>query len=460
MNIEIFTASGGLAAGFRDAGIAFAFAVDHDGDACDSYEANLGVRPVQTDVHELLGRVRAGWRPAAVLDLLVADPPCTPWSRAGKRKGLDDERDMLVETAELIALLRPRAYLIGNIPGLQDAPSWPVVQRVIGGLSRYGYCVADFAVLDAANYGVPQRRERPFWFGHIDGPCIRWPAPTHGTNLGGGLPGLTLRPWVTCREALQHLPLEELGRPVHMKLRPAKQAQHSGDLKYGSDISRCSTPDAVASTLTTKDTAKGGQILIAESRDRHPPAQLDAPARTIKADGGRAGRRESVLSIPEGHRANRPDEPSQTMGAKVRNVGPQVLAFTQHDLPQSARPSSPDRPSHTINTKEPRAGEGNALLAWPWETPATTLTADPNGRIAPPGRRPYESMGSTLSGPNAVVLSERAAAILQGFPEGWKFCGKTKRARWSQLGQAVPPPVAKAIGLAVLEQRRRATGGA
>ena len=186
MNIEVFSAAGGLAEGFRRAGIHFDLVVDRDADACDSYEANLGTRPVQMDAHDLLRLVRAGWRPAAAIELLVADPPCAPWSRAGKRKGLADERDMLAETVDLIAHLRPRRYLVGNIPGLQDRPHWPVVQRTIGGLAAHGYCVRDFAVLDAADYGVPQRRERPFWFGHLDGPCLRWPLPTHAKNPGGG----------------------------------------------------------------------------------------------------------------------------------------------------------------------------------------------------------------------------------------------------------------------------------
>ena len=59
-------------------------------------------------------------------------------------------------------------------------------------------------------------------------------------------------------------------------------------------------------------------------------------------------------------------------------------------------------------------------------------------------------MGHT--GPNAIVLSEKAASILQGFPPSWVFSGPTKSARWSQLGQAVPLAVAAALGRAVRRQ--------
>ena len=183
MILEIFSCSGALAEGFRQAGLPVDMAFDRDPDACDSYEKNLGTRPVQLDVRDLLRMARAGWSPGPI-DLLLADPPCTPWSRAGKMRGLADERDVLRETAELIALLRPRAYLIGNIPGLQDANALHVVQDVIGGLARFGYCVTDFCTLDAADFGVPQRRVRPFWFGHCGGGAYPL-ARAHARRPGG-----------------------------------------------------------------------------------------------------------------------------------------------------------------------------------------------------------------------------------------------------------------------------------
>lgn len=333
--LELFACAGGIAEGFRRAGIDFAQSFDLDPDACDSYEANLGRRPRQIDVRELLELVRGGWSPGEV-GLLVADPPCTPWSRAGKRRGTSDTRDLLVQTCELVRALRPLAYLITNVPGLQDSPNWTVVSRTIGSLYEAGYCVNDEATLDAADFGVPQRRIRPFWFGHRVGRCIRWPQPTHGNPdlLRCALPGFEDRkPWVTCREALGHLEAGELGRTVRVRA--------AGE--------------------------RGGRLVD----PNRPPADPDAPHRALT-------------------------------GVRCQ-----------------------------------------ALLAWPWDRPATTVQADP--RIAPPGHH----SSSYLSSSSAVVLSERGAALLQGFPEGWVFAGRTKSSRWSQIGQATPPGLAQAVASSI-----------
>lgn len=397
VSLEFFGCSGGMAEGFRRAGITFDFAFDKSPEACDSYEANLGHRPVCIDATDVLRLVQGGWRPTAgELDLIVADPPCTPWSRAGKRKGMADPRDMIGQTCELIRLLRPRAYLIGNVPGLDDSTQWHNVQRVLAPLRKAGYCIADYASLDAADFGVPQHRVRPFWFGHLEGPCIRWPLPTHGPPSDNTcLPGTELLPWVTCRAALQHLPLELLGRPVRLKQRPQDHT--------------FSDPDRPART-TTRNPVGDGSVLA--PKRNHPISRLDRPAHVVKTNGGRASQAGSMLELA---------------------------------APRKHHRTSVDRPACTLTAARQ---DDSKLLDWPWERPATTVTS--TDRLPPPGHHP--EAGSILSQPNAVVLSERAALVLQGFPEDWSLLAETKTARWSMLGQAVPPPLAEAVARSVAEQ--------
>jgi site-specific DNA-cytosine methylase len=479
MNVELFPCSGGMAEGFRRASVTFDLAFDVDADACASYEANHGHRPIQMDARDLLRMVRAGWQPAEYhgispltvtrtiaqpLDLLVADPPCTPWSRAGKRLGVDDERDMLLVTIELVRLLRPRAYLIGNVPGLDDAPNWPTLQRALAPLATVGYCIADYAALDAANYGVPQHRVRPFWFGHLDGPCIRWPAPTHGDpaspSVHSPLPGMALQPWVTCREALGYLPPEQLGRPVKMRRRDQNSPQHG------------SVPDRPARVVGTSNLSDGNVLV---PTDRHRPIHPDAPAPTITGGGdGHAARQHLLTSEPAApqerrtprtpqsqraqetdepartvrgsrswgagqinlnpkHPPNDPDKPSPTIAAKSRMQSGEVMELTAPVAERAKRTPStqgeqwsrvhtPDAPAPTVLTDTDRKTGNGVKLEWPWDRPSTTVQRDE--RIAPPGHKP-ENWGALISGPDAIVLSERAAAILQGFPDGCRCEGES-----------------------------------
>ncbi len=346
INLELFSCAGGMAEGFRRAGIHFDLAVDFTEDHCDSYEANLGYRPIRMDVNDLCRMVSAGWH--VDVDLLVADPPCTPWSRAGKRLGVLDERDMLVTTCEIIAALKPRRYLIGNVPGLDDQPNWHIVQKVIGGLEKHGYCVADFAALDAANYSVPQHRIRPFWFGHQFGDCLRWPAPTHGDPeilmRALPMPGIVpLIPWVTCKQALGHLSPEELGRPVKLRRQRKQNSKQHGSVNE--------RPARVVGTSALSD----GNVLLENPHarrgeitwfgDHHQQSSLEAPARAITRNTHGDG---TVLVLNDRHPVATPDEPAPTMGAKIRGQGAQVLMTEQHHPPSYA-----DEPAKTV-----RAGSG------------------------------------------------------------------------------------------------------
>jgi site-specific DNA-cytosine methylase len=436
--VEVFSCSGGMAEGLRRAGLAPSLAFDKDENACASYAQNLGHAPIKMDAHDLLRLVQAGWTPGPI-DLFVADPPCTPWSRAGKRKGTEDERDCLLVTCALVSALRPRHFLIANVPGLDDGPNWPIVQRTIGGLARDGYCI-DFARLDAADYGVPQHRVRPFWYGHAAGQaCIPWPARTHtaphetATLTIPGEPAL--RPWVTCREALSHLPPEDLGTPVRLRWRGQNGKQVA-----------C-VPDAPARVVGTSNLSDGNVLAHpseamrkdkpGRSRGRAPrsASHFDEPSHTIR--GGKAAA--AALFDGPDHRPSRPDAPARTLTRNTHGDGA-LLAHERHPV------NTLDEPSYTVTTKgDGRGAQGACVLAWPWDRPSTGIAAD--DRLAPPGHKDRDFAARSL--PNAIKLSEKAAAILQGFPEGWTFAGETKATRWSQIGQAMPPPLAEAVAKSI-----------
>ena len=506
IDLEIFSCAGGMSEGFRRAGIQFHMAVDMAKDHCDSYEANLGHRPVQMDARDLLRMARLGWR--VPVRLLVADPPCTPWSRAGKRQGVSDDRDMLRQTAEIIGLLRPRAYLIGNVPGLEDANNLAVVQDVIGGLARWGYCVSDFAALDAADYGVPQHRVRPFWFGHRHGPCLRWPLPTHGDpcDIKDTLPGLPMpAPWVTCGQALGHLSPRELGRMVWLRKRPAAPAsalRASVPERPARTVCASSLGDGnvlmpkagnghqphksnkPANTITSSSGRGAPGVMTLHHTPNHPPSYSEEPAMVIRGSSGGGATRAMAFGGRDGgvdrdHREDKParaittkndrgvlllndrhapastDAPAPTLGAKSRGQGAQVLAIegARRRVPQSERVVASDGPATTLQAREDRQGTG-MVMEWPWARPSTAIMADP--RLGQPGHKDKAWKGKggqrARAKQRGVLLSERAGAILQGFPETWVFSGVTKKTRWSQIGQAMPPPLAHAVAQSIVAQ--------
>lgn len=528
LDCEAFSCAGGMSEGFRRAGINFDIVIELEEDHCASYEANFGFRPIRIDAHDFLKLIRAGsWKPRKPIRLFVFDPPCTPWSRAGKREGEMDPRDCLKLTCDIIRELQPMMYLIGNVPGLDDGPNLHIVQRTIGALSEVGYCTADFARLDAVNYGVPQHRIRPFWFGHKRGPCILWPAPTHGDpddlRDQETLPGITpLIPWISCRQALQHLPEDERGRKTKLRHRNATvhdtsqgnrgrdlddpsssivggetknaklldnapRANERGGKKYGpaqgyrvqdqakpaSSVTRAlhhtklglfddrghlvplvprMRPRDVSqanrvrdadrpSAMTTKAARKGvGESSTIVYNNRHAPADSESPAPTMGAKY--RGQSAQVMVVNDKHRPIEPDGPSGTVrGGGRGHSAPAVVLKTAPNHPASHA----DQPANTI-----RAGDGGGAIRaieWPWDRPATTVQRDE--RLAPPG---HHDEWSIMSMPDAIVISEKAAAIIQGFPDSWVFVGETKKARWNQIGQAMPAPLAHAVATSVVRQ--------
>lgn len=144
--------------------------------------------------------------------LLSGGPPCQPWSRAGHRLGEADSRDLFSELPDLIGMLEPEAFLFENVPGLTSPSNRgyldPLVARLIAPapLLRYGVVIGQF---NAANFGVPQVRERIFVLGLRDAPggdayrCFDDVA-SRQTNTAPGTAGTRCPPWVTIGDAIGH----------------------------------------------------------------------------------------------------------------------------------------------------------------------------------------------------------------------------------------------------------------
>ena len=229
-----------------------------------------------------------------------------------------------------------------------------------------------------------------------------------------------------------------------------------------------SEPDQPANTIVAA--RRGSQAMTLHHTPNHPPSYSEEPAMVIRggsgggatramAFGGRDGgvdRAHGVLVINERHAPASTDAPAPTLGAKSRGQGAQVLALEggpRRRVPQSERVVATDGPATTLQAREDRQGTG-MVMEWPWARPATSIMADP--RLGQPGHKDKAWKGKggqrARAKQRGVLLSERAGAILQGFPETWVFSGVTKKTRWSQIGQAMPPPLAHAVAQSIVAQ--------
>ena len=153
-SLEICAGAGGQALGLAQAGFSHSALVELDPMACATLKHN---RPewdvIEGDVHDVNGSDYMG------IDLFAGGVPCPPFSIAGKQLGPDDDRDMFPVALRLIEESKPLAVMLENVPGFATARFAEYRKRISTKLSKLGY-VADWQVLNACNYGVPQLRPR------------------------------------------------------------------------------------------------------------------------------------------------------------------------------------------------------------------------------------------------------------------------------------------------------------
>lgn len=145
-----------------------------DIDACcqESYESNFGHRP-----HGDITKVNENDIPDH--DVLFAGFPCQPFSIIGQRQGFNDTRGTLFfDIARILKHKRPRAFILENVKQLVGHDNGKTLKVILETLKEIGYHV-QFAVLNALDYGLPQKRERVIIVGHVDPILFSFPDPVH-----------------------------------------------------------------------------------------------------------------------------------------------------------------------------------------------------------------------------------------------------------------------------------------
>jgi len=154
------------------------FSSDIDPDCQITYKANFGERPVGD-----ICQVNASAIPHH--DLLFAGFPCQPFSIIGSRLGFEDTRGTLFfEIARILKEKRPKAFVLENVKQLVGHDEGRTLKRILEALYELGYTNSYFKVLNALDFGIPQKRERVFIVGLLDSVVHTWPRrPTEVQTL-------------------------------------------------------------------------------------------------------------------------------------------------------------------------------------------------------------------------------------------------------------------------------------
>lgn len=190
--ISLFSGAGGLDYGLEAAGFETAAALEFDHDCCETLRANRRWPVIERDVFdvstdELLAT--AGLKRGEA-ELLVGGPPCQPFSKSGYWKRGDALRLEDPRSNTLSAYLRvlrealPRVFLLENVEGLAYSGKDEGLKLLLESVKRINRDTSSnykpaLAVLNAAEYGVPQLRERVFLIASRDGTPFKFPRPTH-----------------------------------------------------------------------------------------------------------------------------------------------------------------------------------------------------------------------------------------------------------------------------------------
>ena len=224
--ISLFSGAGGFDLGLETVGFETVACVEIDADCRETLRHN---RPnwklLENDNNRIAGDIRSIY-PDEILELshlkkgeaalVIGGAPCQPFSNIGMKKGEKDPKngDLFLEFVKMVKGIQPKAFIFENVVGITQSRHSGVIEYMIEKLSGLGYGIS-YAVLNAANYGVAQKRERFFLLGISNVLKPAFPLPTHFKGLKewssfinhlDRTPKCVPEPWITLNEIMNTLP--------------------------------------------------------------------------------------------------------------------------------------------------------------------------------------------------------------------------------------------------------------
>jgi DNA (cytosine-5)-methyltransferase 1 len=329
-SVELFAGAGGLALAMCNAGFQHAAVIEWNPDACETFRENQRHRTHHVAEWPLFeGDVRAFDYGELGGDVMVVSggPPCQPFSICGKHRGYMDERDMFPQAVRAVRELRPKAFIFENVKGLMREafasyfeyihlqlahPSlvrhkgeswWEHRERLekhhTSRQTRSEYNVV-FRLLNAADYGVPQKRERVFLVGFRADLGVQWsfPEETHSEAALLAAKWITGEYWERHGVAKRHRP-----HPQDRWFARLPKLRH-GDLFGERTMPWLTVRDAISDLpdpeIYPENTVPNHRFNPGARRyTGHTGSPLDEPAKTLKAGDHGVPGGENMLLRPD-----------------------------------------------------------------------------------------------------------------------------------------------------------------
>ena len=457
--LDLFSGCGGLSLGLQAAGFEIAAAIENDPDAARSHGTNFHngaaahsqAKDIRLSPEELVVELELG-DVGQAFDVVVGGPPCQAFARVGRPKlreiddhptaFLHDPRARLyLEWLHYVTTCKPLAVLMENVPDALNHGGQNIAEETCEVLDNKGY-VCGYTLLNAAYYGVPQMRERLFLIGYrreiANG--VIFPEPTHWVDLPPGYEGsraVALKllrgtdapedafDYIPPPEASEHLPatptaVEAIG---DLPTIDAREQLRTGILKRGArrfdkavpwDSSR--TASGYALTMRTWPNFEAPDAIL-DHVIRYLPRDYELFARMNPGDQYPQAWKHAHDMLEE--RLSSLRKGGQEIGRGSREYEALyrdcVPPYDVGKFPNKWRKMWPDAPARTLMAHLGKDGYSHIH---------------------------YDSC-------QARTISVREAARLQSFPDGFVFCG-TMNPAFRQIGNAVPPLMAKALGVEMM----------
>ncbi|WP_206412312.1 DNA cytosine methyltransferase [Lysobacter enzymogenes] len=462
--LDLFAGCGGISLGFEAAGFEMRGAVEFDPDAAKSHGLNFhggadahsrAIDITQTSPKDLCQQLELG-KVSDAFDIVVGGPPCQAFARVGRSKlreieehpeaFIHDPRAQLYKKyLEYVDAFQPLAVLMENVPDILNHGGQNIAEETCEVLEDKGY-VCGYTLLNAAFYGVPQMRERMFLIAYRRElrAKVVFPSPSHWLVLPPGYEG---------SRSVALKTLKSLIGDAHSYVTPPAATP---------DLPPAITAEAALADLP----AINARELLAAGKISRGARRFDTPAGYGRKKPSAYG---ELMRTWKGHEANAAGPVDHVIRYLPRDYELFARMNPGDQYPEAHRHAT-DMFNEKLSAARARGeklSEGSAKYKALWDSivPPYDASKFPNKWRKMWRNQPARTLMAHLGKDSyshihydsnqARTISVREAARLQSFPDGFRFHG-TMNPALKQIGNAVPPLLAKALATQMMQTLRQA----